>query len=158
HAKHPEAARRLLEWLASDEAQAAFAGENLEYPANPGVAVAPLVASWGEFRQSPLNVAFAGAHQAAAGKLMERAGYRWVPPAATPPLAAPREARPLWRRRGSGALAALGLLPLGVIFASFPDPQGAVWAHFGEFVLPRLLLNALWLLLGVGLGTALLGV
>ncbi|MAT50319.1 MAG: Fe(3+) ABC transporter substrate-binding protein [Porticoccaceae bacterium] len=76
HAKHPEAARRLLEWLASDEAQAAFAGENLEYPANPGVAVAPLVASWGEFRQSPLNVAFAGAHQAAAVKLMDRAGYR----------------------------------------------------------------------------------
>ena len=76
HAKHPEAARKLLEWLASDEAQAAFAGENLEYPANPGVPVAPLVASWGEFRQSPLNVAFAGAHQAAAVKLMDRAGYR----------------------------------------------------------------------------------
>ncbi|MDY0068312.1 MAG: Fe(3+) ABC transporter substrate-binding protein [Porticoccaceae bacterium] len=76
HAKHPEAARKLLEWLASDEAQAAFAGENLEYPANPEVAVAPLVASWGEFRQSPLNVAFAGAHQGAAVKLMDRAGYR----------------------------------------------------------------------------------
>lgn len=75
-AKHPQAARQLLEWLASDEAQAAFAGENLEYPANPRVAVSPLVASWGEFRQSPLNVAFAGAHQAAAVKLMDRAGYR----------------------------------------------------------------------------------
>lgn len=76
HAKHPEAARKLLEWLASDAAQAAFAGENLEYPVNPKVAVSPLVASWGEFRQSPLNVAFAGAHQAAAVKLMDRAGYR----------------------------------------------------------------------------------
>lgn len=78
--------------------------------------------------------------------------------AATLPLKALREARPLWARLAIGALAALVVLPLGVIFASFTDPQGAVWAHFGEFVLPRLLLNTLWLLLGVGLGTALLGV
>ncbi|KJS09998.1 MAG: ABC transporter substrate-binding protein [Gammaproteobacteria bacterium BRH_c0] len=76
HARHPEAARKLLEWLASDEAQAAFAGVNLEYPVNPKVDVAPIVAAWGEFRQSPLNVAFAGAHQADAVRLMDRAGYR----------------------------------------------------------------------------------
>jgi len=76
HAKHADAARGLLEWLTSAEAQAAFAGENLEYPAVPEVAVAPLVAAWGEFRQSPLNVASAGARQAAAVRLMDRAGYR----------------------------------------------------------------------------------
>ena len=76
HANNPEGARKLLEWLASGEAQAAFAGENLEYPVNPAVALEPMVASWGEFRQNPINVAFAGSHQAAAVKLMDRAGYR----------------------------------------------------------------------------------
>lgn len=76
HAKHPEAARRLLEWLASPAAQAVFAGANLEYPANASVSLDPLVASWGMFRQSPINVAWAGKHQAAAVKLMDRAGYR----------------------------------------------------------------------------------
>ncbi len=76
HAKNPEGARALLEWLASESAQGAFAGENLEYPANPAIALDPLVAAWGEFRQNPLNVALAGAHQAAAVRLMDRAGYR----------------------------------------------------------------------------------
>lgn len=57
-----------------------------------------------------------------------------------------------------GALAALTLLPLLVLFSSLTDPQLEIWRHFGEFVLPRLLLNTLWLLLGVGVGTALLGV
>ncbi|MCK9562949.1 MAG: extracellular solute-binding protein [Bacteroidales bacterium] len=76
HAKNPEGALKLLEWLASATAQDSFAGENLEYPARTDVPVAPLVANWGEFRQSPLNVAFAGAHQADAVRLMDRAGYR----------------------------------------------------------------------------------
>ncbi|MFA5678707.1 MAG: extracellular solute-binding protein [Pseudomonas sp.] len=76
HAKNPEGARKLLEWLSSGEAQAAFAGDNLEYPVNPAVPVVDQVAAWGEFRQNPINVTFAGSHQAAAVKLMDRAGYR----------------------------------------------------------------------------------
>lgn len=76
HAPNPEAAQKLLEWLASPAAQEAFAGLNLEYPAHPEVEPDPLVASWGEFRQNPINVAWAGKHQAAAVRLMDRAGYR----------------------------------------------------------------------------------
>lgn len=64
----------------------------------------------------------------------------------------------MWSRVAIVALAALMLLPMAVIFSSFADPQGEIWAHFGEFVLPRLLLNTFLLLLGVGLGTALLGI
>jgi len=76
HAKNPDGARKLLEWLSSGDAQAAFAGENLEYPVNPAVPVVDQVAAWGDFRQNPINVTFAGSHQAAAVKLMDRAGYR----------------------------------------------------------------------------------
>ena len=36
------------------------------------------------------------------------------------------------------------------------DPQ--VWSHLGDTVLPRLLLNTSWLIVGVGIGTLLLGV
>lgn len=75
HSRRSEAALQLLEWLSSAEAQGMFAGLNLEYPANPGVATDPLVASWGEFSASPMNVAKAGELQAAAVKLMDRAGY-----------------------------------------------------------------------------------
>jgi iron(III) transport system substrate-binding protein len=76
HAKEPAEARRFLEWLSTDAAQAMFAGLNLEFPANPAVTVDPLVAAWGPFRQDTVNIAEAGRLQAAAVKLMDRAGYR----------------------------------------------------------------------------------
>jgi iron(III) transport system substrate-binding protein len=76
HAPHRAQAQKFLEWLATPEAQSLFASLNLEYPANAAVAPDAAVVSWGEFKQSPMNVAQAGAMQAQAVKLMDRAGYR----------------------------------------------------------------------------------
>ena len=76
HAKNPEAAQKLLEWLASGEAQGDFAGLNQEYPVNPAVKPSELVASWGDFKADDVNVEAAGRLQAAAVKLMDRAGYK----------------------------------------------------------------------------------
>lgn len=76
HSSQPDAARAFVEWLSSGQAQELFAGENLEFPANPTVATAPAVAAWGAFRQDLVNVSQAGALQADAVKLMDRAGYR----------------------------------------------------------------------------------
>ena len=76
HAKHPEAARKLLEWLSSEQAQGDFAALNMEYPVNPKVSPDPLVAAWGTFKADALNVNEAGRLQAAAIRLMDRAGYR----------------------------------------------------------------------------------
>lgn len=76
HAKHPQAAQALIEWLSAGEAQAIFAGSNLEFPANPNVASAPETDAWGSFRQDLINVSEAGALQAEAVKLMDRVGYR----------------------------------------------------------------------------------
>jgi iron(III) transport system substrate-binding protein len=76
HAPHRAAAQKFLEWLATAEAQSLFASLNLEYPANSSVKADPTVLAWGEFKQSPMNVAQAGALQAQAVKLMDRAGYR----------------------------------------------------------------------------------
>ena len=76
HAKHPEAARKLLEWLSSDEAQAVFAGVNMEYPANSAVKSDPQVEAWGSFKGDDANIAKAGELQTDAVMLMDRAGYR----------------------------------------------------------------------------------
>ena len=75
-ADNKEGAQKLLEWLAGDEAQATFAGLNLEFPANPAVQPDPTVAAWGTFKGSPLNVALYGKLQAQAIILMDRAGYK----------------------------------------------------------------------------------
>jgi iron(III) transport system substrate-binding protein len=76
HAKNPQAALRLLEWLSSEKAQNLYADANLEYPVNPAVKPDPVVANWGSFKQNNINVAKAGELQAAAVRLMDRAGYR----------------------------------------------------------------------------------
>lgn len=76
YAKNPAGAQKLIEWLASENAQGMFAGINMEYPVNEKVETSPLVAAWGKFEQDSLNVAQAGALQAAAVMLMDRAGYK----------------------------------------------------------------------------------
>lgn len=76
HAKHEKEAIRLLEWLSSEKAQSMFADVNMEYPANPAIKADPAVAKWGEFRHNLINISKAGELQAAAVKLMDRAGYK----------------------------------------------------------------------------------
>ena len=76
HSDQPEAAQAFIEWLSGGTAQELFAGENLEYPANPGIPMADLIKGWGVYRADLINVSQAGAMQAEAVKLMDRAGYR----------------------------------------------------------------------------------
>jgi len=76
HSRNAAAATRFLEWLSAGKAQQHFAAVNMEYPANPAAAIDPLVASWGKFKASPVNVSAAGRLQPAAVRLMDRAGYR----------------------------------------------------------------------------------
>src|SRR5262245_51188342 len=76
HAKNRANAIKLLEFLSSPEAQQMFADISMEYPVNPQAGVNPVVAKWGKYKQDDINVAAAGAFQAAATKLADRAGYR----------------------------------------------------------------------------------
>ena len=76
HAKNPAAAQKLLEWLASEEAQVDFAGLNQEYPVNSAVKPSAMVASWGDFKKDQINVEAAGRLQIDAVKLMDRASYK----------------------------------------------------------------------------------
>ena len=75
HAPHPEAAKALVEWMTTPEAQKIFADVNQEFPANPVVAPSAEVASWGKFVADTLPVEVAGKRQAEAIRLMDRAGW-----------------------------------------------------------------------------------
>jgi len=76
HAPNPDLGQILIEWLASDAAQAEFAERNLEFPVNPAVDAEGLVQKWGDFKQDETPLSIAGQRQAEAVRLMDRVGYR----------------------------------------------------------------------------------
>ncbi len=76
HAKNPEGARKLLEWLSSQEVQTAYTHGTFESPINTKAEADPIVKAWGKFVPSPLNAADIGSHQPAAIRLLDRVGYR----------------------------------------------------------------------------------
>lgn len=75
HAPHPEAAKALVEWMTTPEAQRIFADVNQEFPANPSVKPSAEVQAWGQFIPDTLPVEVAGLRQAEAIRLMDRAGW-----------------------------------------------------------------------------------
>ena len=75
HAKQPEEAIKLLEWMTTEEAQRIFADVNMEFPANRSLASAPEVAAWGDFKADDMNVEVAGRRQPEAIMLMDRLGW-----------------------------------------------------------------------------------
>jgi iron(III) transport system substrate-binding protein len=70
------AAVQFLEHLASQTAQSLFALGNNEYPAVPGVAVDPIVAGFGQFKEDPVNAATFGRNNAEALQIMDRVGWK----------------------------------------------------------------------------------
>ena len=77
NAPHKDAARRFLEYLASDEAQAYFANGNNEWPVVAGVKLNnPELESLGKFKQDSINVATLGQNQTLAQMLSDRVGYK----------------------------------------------------------------------------------
>lgn len=76
YAPHPTAAVRFLEYLASDAAQAYFAGGNNEWPAVKGVKTPnPVLESWGDFKAETVPISTIGMNQVKVQKMLDRAGY-----------------------------------------------------------------------------------
>lgn len=67
---------KFLEHLASREAQQIFARSNNEYPVISGVAIDPVVASFGTFKSDPLNPDVFGKNNPEALKISDRAGWK----------------------------------------------------------------------------------
>lgn len=55
-------------------------------------------------------------------------------------------------------IAALTLIPVLVVASALVDPDQEIWAHLWQYTLPELLVNSVWLALGVGLGVSVLGI
>jgi iron(III) transport system substrate-binding protein len=75
-APNRDAAIKFMEYLVSREAQEIFAKSNNEYPVVVGVALDPIVASFGKFKEDRLNAAVYGRNNAEALKIMDRAGWK----------------------------------------------------------------------------------
>ena len=75
-ARHREHAVKLIEYLASAEAQAWYAEVNHEYPIRPDIPVSKTLAAMGKFKADTLNLHQLGQYNAEAVKLMDRAGWK----------------------------------------------------------------------------------
>jgi iron(III) transport system substrate-binding protein len=64
-------ALKLMEFLATDQAQKLYAEGNFEYPVNPKVPAAELVRSWGSFTPDTLNIAEIAKLEPDAAKLVD---------------------------------------------------------------------------------------
>ena len=77
NAPNREAAVRFLEYLASDEAQRYFADGNNEWPVVASVKVDnPVLASFGNFKRDPINVALLGKNQPDSQKIYDRVAWK----------------------------------------------------------------------------------
>ncbi len=75
HAPNRDNAVKFLEYLASAQAQEYFSAGNDEYPAVPGVALSPSVASLGFFKPDDLDASIIADNIPAAQKLLNEAGW-----------------------------------------------------------------------------------
>ena len=75
-ARHKDNAVKLLEFMTSDKAQKWYAEVNQEYPVNPDIESSGLLKSWGSFKADSLNLAELGKHNAAAIRIMDKAGWK----------------------------------------------------------------------------------
>jgi len=66
---------KLLEWFASKDAQAEYAGRNLEYPVLADQPLHPLVESWGSFKEDQIPTQRLGALQKQAVMLARQSQY-----------------------------------------------------------------------------------
>ncbi|MFP2770917.1 Fe(3+) ABC transporter substrate-binding protein [Oceanisphaera sp. KMM 10153] len=75
HAKNKDAAVKLMEFLAGDEAQHLYASANHEYPVKPGVEPSELVKSWGDFKSDTRPLTDVAKHAKEAVQLMDEVQY-----------------------------------------------------------------------------------
>ena len=75
NAPHRASAVKLLEWLASDEAQAIYSEGNFEYPVAKGARVTPIIAALGELKVDPLPVADIVRNRKQASELVDKVGF-----------------------------------------------------------------------------------
>jgi iron(III) transport system substrate-binding protein len=75
HAPNRAAAAKLIEFLASDEAQKLYASANNEYPVSPDVAASEIVQSWGKLKADTLPLENIGKYRKRASELVDKVNF-----------------------------------------------------------------------------------
>ena len=75
NAPNRAAAVKLMEFLASDEAQKIYATANNEYPVGPGVPPSDIVKSWGTLKADPLPLENIGKYRKRASELVDKVNF-----------------------------------------------------------------------------------
>jgi iron(III) transport system substrate-binding protein len=75
NAPNRAAALKLMEFLASDEAQRIYATANNEYPVNPSVAPSAIVQSWGALKPDPLPLENIAKYRKRASELVDKVNF-----------------------------------------------------------------------------------
>jgi iron(III) transport system substrate-binding protein len=75
HAPNKAAALKLMEFLASGEAQRLYANANNEYPVSPGVAPADIVLSWGKLKADTLPLDNIAKYRKRASELVDKVNF-----------------------------------------------------------------------------------
>jgi iron(III) transport system substrate-binding protein len=75
-ASHRQAAIRLIEFMAGEQAQQWYAERNGEYPVRDDVPVSAVLQQWGSFKRDRLNLARLGELNPQAVRIMDRAGWK----------------------------------------------------------------------------------
>ena len=75
YAPHRQNAVKLMEYLASDEAQAIYAAVNNEYPVSPAVKPSHLVQSWGALNADPIALETIAKYRNAASQMVDEVGF-----------------------------------------------------------------------------------
>lgn len=79
HAPNAANAKKLMEFLASDEAQRIYASVNHEYPVSPKVAWSDLVKSWGKFKPDTVSLDKVAQLRKRASELVDEVGFNAGP-------------------------------------------------------------------------------
>ncbi|MDQ2633273.1 MAG: Fe(3+) ABC transporter substrate-binding protein [Pseudomonadota bacterium] len=74
NAPNRDNAVKLIQFLASDEAQQIYAEKNFEYPVEPGLEPSEVVKSFGELKSDTLPLAEIASHRKAASEMVDRGG------------------------------------------------------------------------------------
>ena len=75
HAPNKANAMKLIEWLAGEQAQHIYADSNYEYPLRAGIAVNPIIASYGPLKADTLPLAKIADFKKAAAALVDKVGF-----------------------------------------------------------------------------------
>ena len=75
HAPHKADALKLIEWLVGEKAQHMYADVNYEYPLRSGIAINPVIASFGTLKADPLPLSKIANEKKAAAALVDKVGF-----------------------------------------------------------------------------------